>query len=223
VVDNDGAPSSDAVDAKFKKWFPDLVDAKRQKLVQLHAGLIKFNKAINLVSPLTLRSAEGTHFADCILASRLIFPNLVAAEPLYDVGSGNGFPGLVFAILYPERSIVLVDRDTRKAEYLKQMSAELQLKNVTIDPRSCEVFPANSMTNVVARGFAPLGKAMLTLRKQVRVGGRFFHMKGDGFANELAKAPSQIFSLWTPSVLGQYRIPETSTDLAVVVTQKTAE
>ena len=48
-------------------------------------------------------------------------------------------------------------------------------------------------------------------------------MKGDGFANELANVPSQIFSCWSPSLIGQYRLPETSTSLAVIMTEKIAD
>jgi 16S rRNA (guanine527-N7)-methyltransferase len=64
---------------------------------------------------------------------------------------------------------------------------------------------------------------MLAVRKPVAKGGRFFHIKSDAWATELSSVPSQLFSFWTPSLLGQYRIPETSVDMAVVLTEKIAE
>lgn len=216
-------PSAQTVEERLRKWFIDVGPEPRGQLVALHGLLVKFNKAINLVSASTLRTAESVHIADSILASRLMFDRLLPAEPLFDLGSGNGFPGLVFAILNPLNQVVLVERDQRKAEYLKIASSDLKLSNVTVDRRSTEVFPEGAFGNVILRGFAPLSKALLTLRKQVKPGGRCFHMKGDGFANELANVPSQLFTFWNLSLLGIYRLPETSTDLALILTEKSAE
>jgi len=77
--------------------------------------------------------------------------------------------------------------------------------------------------NVIARGFAPFSKALILCRKQFAKGGRFFHMKSDGWATELAAMPSQVFSHWTPSLLGNYRLPEVKIEMYVVLTEKTGE
>lgn len=208
---------------RFRKALPELADAAESQLIVYHDELIRFNKAVNLISPTTMNNAESVHFADSVLASRLIAKHLVPKKALYDVGSGNGFPGLVMAILFPEISVVLIDRDKRKSEFLKHIIARLGLKNISVEAVSVESLPAQSVSNMVSRGFAPLHRALLVCRKQVSQGGKYFHMKGDAWANEIAQVPTQLFSFWTPSLLGQYKIPGSGAEAAVVVTEKIAD
>jgi 16S rRNA (guanine527-N7)-methyltransferase len=222
------SPGADAIfneeasAARYAKWFPDLSDDVRGKLLTYHTELIKFNRTMNLISAVSSKQADALHFADAVLAGQLIFPALVPDAPLYDFGSGNGIPGLVIAILYPMLSLILVDRDPRKIEFCKHIAATLELKNVSFKVGTVEDLPPASVLNAAGRGFAPLSKAMIVSRKAIRKGGRFFHLKGDGWANELAQVPSQLFSYWSPSLVGQYRIPDSSIDMAVVMTEKTA-
>jgi 16S rRNA (guanine527-N7)-methyltransferase len=148
---------------------------------------------------------------------------MVAGQPLYDMGGGAGFPGLVFGLLNPDKKVVLIDKDARRIEFASAVIKALGLSNVSIVSKGLDELPALSVHNVVSRAGVPLAKAMLAVRKQVAKGGKFFHMKGDAWATELSAVPSQLFSFWSPSLLGQHRIPETSNDAAVVLTEKTAD
>ncbi len=207
----------------LRKWLVGATDDTLRKFIRYNMELIKFNKAVNLIAPTTIAIADNVHFADSAYATQIVIKSLVPGQPLFDIGSGNGFPGMVMAILHPNVSVILVDRDERKAEFLKHIITVLQLKNVTVEISAVEDMAAGRMVNVVTRGFAPLHKAMLIARKQVNKGGRFFHLKGDGWANELASVPSQLFSYWTPSLLGQYQLPVIMSNMAVVLTEKIAE
>lgn len=211
------------VKARLAKWFPELSSPQIDALVTYQTELLKFNKTINLISPNTVKNAESVHIADSVLASRLIVPALVKGQPVFDFGSGNGCPGLILGLLYPTLSVTLVDRDQRKLEFCKHAAAQMGVKNVTALVKGIEDLESGSVRNVVARGFAPFARALLICRKQVAKGGRFFHMKSDGWANELAQMPSQLFTHWAPSLLGQYRLPDTSTDMFVVQTEKMSD
>ena len=209
--------------AKLRQWFPDLSPTAVEQFLIYHEELMRYNKAINLISPTTIMKADVTHFGDSILASQIIGKNLVGQDPVFDLGSGNGFPGVVFAILHPTRKVVLVERDQRKCQFLKSLVAALKASNIAVEGRSVEDLPPGSIKNAVARGFAPLNKALLFARKQVASGGRFFHLKSDGWATELAAVPSQIFTFWSPSLLGQYKLPDSNTEMFVVMTEKLQE
>lgn len=211
------------VASRLKSWFPDLTPEVIEKLVGYHSELLKFNKSINLIAPSTVKTADAVHIGDSVLACQIIEKAMTNAEPIYDFGSGNGCPGVVYAILYPTRKVVLVDRDQRKMEFCKHVGGVLKLQNLSVLQKGIEDLPNGSVTNVVARGFAPFSRALLMCRKQVVKGGRFFHMKSDGWANELAQMPSQVFSHWGPHLLGQYRIPEVKTEMYVVMTEKLAD
>lgn len=209
--------------SNYKSWFPNLSDDVIEKVLIYQGELIKFNKAVNLVSPQTLKVADALHFADSIHAGQLIIPNLISNAPLYDFGSGNGLPGLVFAMLRPELNVILVDRDERKLEFCKHVASTAKLRNLAVLIRDVEQLPERFLTNVVARGFAPLAKAMMIARKTVSAGGKFFHLKGDGWANELAQVPPQLLTLWNPSLLGQYSLPQAKGEMAIVLTDKLSD
>lgn len=206
--------------ARYQKWFPELSAEVIDRLATYTQELLKFNKTVNLISATTIKTAESVHFGDCVIAARLIEKNLTPGAALYDFGGGNGLPGLVFGLMYPKLKVVLVDRDQRKLEFCKQVASTLKLSNVTIHVGAVEDLPDGSVMNAVGRGFAPLSKALINARKVLAKGGKFFHMKGDGWANELAQVPSQLFTHWSPSLIGQYRAPESTTELSVVLTTK---
>lgn len=209
--------------AKFNVWFPDLSAASIDRLFIYYFELLRFNKTINLISLSTVKNAESVHVADAVFASRLILPAMNGEGPLFDFGSGNGCPGLVFAALNPLRPVVLVDRDSRKLEFCKHAASAMGLKHLTVLESSVEELESQSVKFAVARGFAPFSRSLLLCRKQFIKDGRFFHMKSDGWANELAQMPSQVFSHWTPSLLGQYRLPEIMSEMFVVITDKISE
>lgn len=209
--------------ARLKTWFPDLAETDVTKLIGYLTQLNKFNKAVNLVSPATLKNADAVHLADAIYASQLIVPELVKDQAVYDFGSGNGFPGLVLGILNPKVQVVLVDRDERKLEFCKHVAADAGASNVKTLKSDVEALPPGTLLNVVARGFAPLAKAMLMARPLVKAGGRFFHLKGDNWATELSQVPSQLFTFWQPNLLGDYRLPDQGALMSIVITSKVSD
>ncbi len=163
---------------------------------------------------------EAIHFADSVLAAKLIYPALHSKHTVYDFGSGNGFPGIVMGIIYPDFEYILVERDIRKTEFLKHIIARTGLSNVKTLVKSIEELPEGSCNNVVTRGFAALHKCMLLARKPMAKSGKLFHLKGDSFASELAGVPSQLFSHWNASLVGNYTLPETNSVETVVLTEK---
>lgn len=86
-----------------------------------HALLLKWQKAINLVSPKTIDDAWTRHFYDSAQLVNFI-PDSI--KTLADLGSGAGFPGLVIALLRPDINIHLIESDQRKCEFLKTVSRE---------------------------------------------------------------------------------------------------
>lgn len=99
----------------------NIADDARARLQIYHDLLLKWQKAINLVSPSTIKEAWTRHFLDSAQIIRLISPE---TEVIADLGSGAGFPGLVTAILRPDLKIHLVESDERKAQFLRTVSRE---------------------------------------------------------------------------------------------------
>lgn len=193
-----------------------------EQLKQLHEELLRFNKTVNLISIKTMPVADAVHFADSVLAAQMID---AASKPqeIYDFGSGNGFPGLIYAILFPHTQVKLVEIDQRKAEYLKHCAATLKLKNVAVLVRNVEMLDEKSIQFAMSRGFASIPKAILMARRSFKKDGVFYHLKSEEWATEVADIPSQLCSFWLPGLLGEYKLPVGAVKFAVVSTQKIAD
>jgi len=63
-----------------------------------------------------------------------ILPTTFINEPksFLDVGTGAGFPGLLLAIVWDRAGCVLAEPINKRATFLRLMSQELELENVTI-------------------------------------------------------------------------------------------
>lgn len=205
---------------RIETWFPDLKPAQVAQLKIYFNELIKFNKVVNLVSAKSLLNADSVHFADCILSSRIVQNKINKNEHLYDLGSGNGFPGLVYSILFPEQKVILMDSDERKCEFLKHMVETLKLMNTSIQNKKIDRLPDNTISQAICRGFAPLPKALLMLRKIVKRNGLIFHLKSSDWSMEVSQIPSQLCSVWQPVLEGQYVLPESDVRMYVVRTDK---
>jgi 16S rRNA (guanine527-N7)-methyltransferase len=116
------------------------------------ALLIKWQKAINLVSPKTIKDAQQRHFEDSLQIKDLIPDNSVVA----DLGSGAGFPGLVLAIVRSDLKIHLIEADERKCQFLKNVSRETQTPVIIHTIRVEQILNTLNPDIITARAFAAL-------------------------------------------------------------------
>jgi 16S rRNA (guanine527-N7)-methyltransferase len=80
---------------------------------------------------------------------------------LADAGSGAGLPGIPLAICLHGVKVSLIERMTRRADFLRNVTAILKLSNVTVEETEMEKAPAGRFDIVVFRAFRPLEKAVL--------------------------------------------------------------
>lgn len=207
---------------RIDTWFPDLSPEVKSRLKTYHDELLKFNKTINLVSAKTMFVADAIHFADSILASKAIMTGNPGINRIYNLSSGSGFPGVVFAVLYPQVQVVLLEVDQKKNEFLKHIVSHLGLKNVSVENKTVDSFPDGSIQYAMARGLASISKVILMCRKVVPKGGAFFHLKSEEWGMEVGEIPTQLCSIWSPSLVGEYKLPVGAVRFAVVKTEKIA-
>ncbi len=205
---------------RINEWFLDLSPDLKTKLKTYQQELIKFNRTVNLVSQKSLFVSDALHFADSILASRIISESNPSMEKIYDFGSGNGFPGVIFALLYPKTQVVLVDVDQKKCEFLIHLKSLFDLKNVTVEQKNIEKYEDNSIKFAMCRGFASISKVLMATRKTVVKGGAIYHLKGEEWGMEVSEIPSQLCSLWSPSLVGEYKLPVGAVKFSIVKTEK---
>lgn len=153
-------------------------------------GLVKWNKAYNLTAVRDPEQMVVKHLLD----SLSILP-FVAGDSLIDVGTGAGLPGMVLAIMKPELAVTLLDSNSKKTRFLKQMAAELRLSNVNVVHARAEEFEGQ-FAMVSSRAFASvsdiLGWSAHLLRDADSPlgGGRMLAMKGQRPDDELNDMPA---------------------------------
>ncbi len=221
---NKAVPRAEGLSTQWRidTWFADLSLETRVQLKGLHAELLEANKSVNLISVKTIGQADAIHFADSILASKAIF-NSGKFDEIFDFGSGNGFPGLVFAILYPKVKVHLVELDLRKAEYLKTAISKLKIVNADVMVRAIETLPNASVKVGMSRGLASISKSILMTRKVFARGGKYFHLKSEEWVSEISAIPTQLCSFWTPGLVSEYKLPVGEVKFAVVKTDKISD
>jgi 16S rRNA (guanine527-N7)-methyltransferase len=201
-------------------WFPDLNPELAKQLKTYFDELVKFNKTLNLVSPKTVPMADALHFADSLLASRVIAKSNSKIREIYDLGSGNGFPGLIFALVNPEIKVNIVDSDQRKCEFMKHIVASVKIPNANVMNIKVEDLKEGSVQYAMSRGFASISKTIMIMRKAIPKGGVLYHLKGEQWGMEVSEIPIQLCSLWTPGLVGEYRLPVGEIKFSVIKTDK---
>jgi 16S rRNA (guanine527-N7)-methyltransferase len=134
--------------------------AALERLRTYAALLCRWQGAINLVAPDSLDHLWRRHLLDSAQLVPLLPPG---CRSLVDLGSGAGFPGMVLAILgVPE--VHLIERDRRKAVFLRQVSRETRTL-VTVHDSPIETVRPFAADVVTARALAPLPRLLPLARR----------------------------------------------------------
>lgn len=163
-----------------------------QEQIELLAKLIvllcKWNKSLNLTSIKDPDHMVVLHILDSAVLSPLLIGKNIA-----DVGTGAGFPGLVLAILNPDKKFTLIDSISKKLSFVKTACVELQLKNVNLINDRCENIQVETPFDcIVSRAFAPLGKMVSWCINLLDKDGTFLAMKANLEDEEIKDIPSFV-------------------------------
>lgn len=160
-----------------------LSDSQQQQLMAYLELLIKWNRAYNLTAIRDPQQMVALHLLD----SLVVHAHLGEAKRLIDVGTGPGLPGIVLAIMNPERTFTLLDSNGKKTRFLFQAKTSLKLDNVEIINDRVEAYqPDDKFEVVVSRAFASLRDMTYWCQHLLADKGHFLAMKGMYPTEELA-------------------------------------
>ncbi len=149
-------------------------EAQIEALLHYQEMLLKWNKVYNLTA-ITAPQKIITHH---LLDSLAVLPYL-RGNNIVDVGCGGGLPGIILAIMLPEKQFVLLDSNSKKTRFVKQVVIELRLKNVTVEHSRVEQYqPQHPFDVVLSRAFASLSDMLVWCAHLGNKGGIFLAMKG---------------------------------------------
>ncbi len=163
-------------------------EAQMDALLQYQATMLKWNRVYNLTAITDPRQMVTHHLLD----SLAVLP-YIKGERIIDVGTGGGLPGIVLAIMYPDKQFVLLDSNSKKTRFVTQAMIELKLKNVEVMHCRVEQYqPEQGFDTVVSRAFASI-QDMLHWCAHLRANdGIFLAMKGVSPDEELAHMPTEF-------------------------------
>lgn len=128
----DNIDSSDLslIREKSAAWGVEFDDRKIIMLNRYISLLIQYNSRLNLISA----GDEDHIFQKHILDSMEVIPLLdVESSPtILDAGSGGGLPGIPIAIALPGLKITLLERSSKKFEFLTMVQRKLEPENIII-------------------------------------------------------------------------------------------
>lgn len=145
--------------------------------------LLEWQSAINLVAPSTLPQIWERH----ILDSAQLWPLIVkdgTSSRIIDLGSGGGLPAIVLAILGAEY-VTMIESDLRKSVFLREVSRETNLTNVTILNKRCEQVEGLKAPIVTARALASLLQLVGWAKPFLEKDGLMIFPKGQDYQSEI--------------------------------------
>lgn len=104
---------------------------------------------------------------------------------LLDVGTGAGFPAVPIAIVRPQWRITALDGTRKKAEFVRRIARDLDLKNLVVEHGHSDHWKSDEQFDLVTtRAVASLSDVMRTCRRFVRKTGRVVTYKTASLSDE---------------------------------------
>jgi len=165
-----------------------LSDAQIERLERYLALLEKWNRVYNLTAIREPERMVTYHLLD----SLAILPH-VRGPRVLDVGSGAGLPGIPLAIASPGLAVTLLDSSHKKAAFLQQAVAGLELANATVVTARVESWQTDARYDtIVSRAFADLGEFAAAAAHLLATGGTIAAMKGVHPHDEIERLPAGL-------------------------------
>ncbi len=171
----------------LKKYFPIISDDQLKQFQLLAELFSEYNLNVNMISRKDVENLEERHILHSLAIAKFI--TFKSQTRILDVGTGGGFPGLPLAILFPDCKFYLVDSIGKKINVVKELVAQLGLKNVEAINARVESLTID-IDFVVSRAVAPISdlyrwsKNRLTKDKYNDKPNGFILLKGGNLTEE---------------------------------------
>lgn len=176
----------------FEKYGIPLDEEKRKKFDIYRSILKEYNKVFNLTAIIDDEEINVKHFLDSVIK----VDNFSTAAEVIEIGSGGGFPSIPIKIMREDLKMTLLEATGKKCGFLKKVTDELGLKNVTVingraEELGNDVNYREKFDYAIARAVARMNVLSEYCMPFVKKGGSFIAYKGRA-EEELKEAEKAI-------------------------------
>lgn len=179
-------------------------------MLPFEAGLTRYAEILvgpgierGLLGPREAPRIWDRHILNCAVVADPAVDLLPTGATVADIGSGAGLPGLVWALVRPDLTVVLIESLLRRATFLTECLHSLDLadrvtvvrdraESVAGSPKSAR---PGQMDVVTARAVAPLGTLAVWGAPLLAPGGVLLALKGESAAEEIQRDRNQLSEL----------------------------
>ena len=184
---------------KLIEIFPSLSASQIEKFKNMPVLYEDWNSKINVISRKDINFFYERHLLHSLGIAKVVqfLPN----AKILDVGTGGGFPGIPLAILFPQTHFFLIDSIGKKIKVVEEVTAALELKNISVSKIRAENFN-EKVDFVVSRAVTKMDVFVPWIKKNIRsthkhsIKNGILYLKGGDLTQELFKFPkAQQFDL----------------------------
>lgn len=168
-------------------------DDQIRRLLQHLDLIVRWNQVYNLTAVREPALMLTQHLLDSLAAVPPLRRHTGgAAKAVLDVGSGAGLPGVAWAVACPELAVSCVDTVAKKASFIRQVGAELGLRDFAGLHARVETLPPRPWDVITSRAFASLADFVRLTEAVLAPQGVWLAMKGKPPREEIADLPSTV-------------------------------
>ncbi|WP_033160019.1 16S rRNA (guanine(527)-N(7))-methyltransferase RsmG [Mycoplasmoides alvi] len=168
-------------------------------LAEKYVNLIfEFNQKFNLTGFKNKEDINSNLILDTLNSIVFLNDNIFKINKIIDIGSGNGIPGIVIAIFYPNILVTLVEANKKKCLFLQKVINELNLKNVNIISKRAENLDFTLTENFdlgISRAVGSISIMNELFCRWIKQGKYILHLKSLNFEKEILNAEPMLNEL----------------------------
>ena len=168
-------------------------DEWQQQLTEYHDILADTGVAHGLIGPREGPRLWTRHLDNCAVIAVPELGLLPRNASVVDIGSGAGLPGVVWALTRPDLRVHLIEPLLRRAQFLTDVIAELDLtERVVVTRARAEDVPPQSADVVTSRAVAALPQLIAWSLRHTAPDGSVLAIKGGRASEELSAEREKI-------------------------------
>ncbi len=154
------------------------------------------NEEINFTRIHSLEEIIRKHFIDSLIVQTILDQHhILIPDPIMDLGTGGGFPGIPLAIINPEKTFLLIESRINRVEYLKEVKERLKLNNIEVLHKTLTHKDEVLCKSVITRAFESIKDTAIRTDSSLEKEGLLIFLKGPNCEEEIQQMNHKNFEL----------------------------